>query len=133
MFSVCCGATFWPGCDWEPTTVPAELRIWVASVRLEAMVEPTFLKSTVTLVDVPDVGGLGEIACKEMWGFEVGDGVGVGDGLGAGAGGGLVGAEPGEGVPAATLTENDFVARPAPPCHSSKPASTSIRYHELLM
>src|SRR5215469_3004467 len=35
--------------------------------------------------------------------------------------------------PAATWTENVLVARPAPPCHSSKPASTSIRYHDLLM
>ena len=40
------------------------MRILVTSVRLEAMVEPTFLKSTVTFVDFPDVGGLGEIAFK---------------------------------------------------------------------
>src|SRR5215471_14258079 len=98
MFSVCCGATFWPVCEWEPTTVPAELRISVTSVRLEAKVEPTLLKSTVTFVDVPDVGGSGEIACKEMLevgvaeaGGLVGAGEGlVGDGL-VGDGDGLVG------------------------------------------
>ena len=126
--------------------MPAELRISVTSVRLEAKVEPTFLKSTVTFVDVPDVGGSGEIACKEMLEVGVaeagglvgagdglvGDGL-VGDGL-VGDGDGLVGAGLGEGLPPpATLTENEFVARPAPPRHSSKPASTSIRYHEVLM
>src|SRR5215472_16598065 len=126
MFSVCCGATFWPVSEWEPTTVPAELRISVTSVRLEAKVEPTFLKSTVTFVDVPDVGRSGEIACKEM--LEVG--VAEAGGL-VGDGDGLVGDGLGEGLPPpATLTENEFVARPAPPRHSSKPASTSIRYHE---
>lgn len=29
-----------------------------------------------------------------------------------------------------TWTENEFVASPLPPCHSSNPASTSIRYHD---
>jgi hypothetical protein len=32
--------------------------------------------------------------------------------------------------PPATLTENESVARPAPPRHSSKPDSTLIRYQE---
>jgi hypothetical protein len=32
-----------------------------------------------------------------------------------------------------TCTENDLVARPWPPCHTSKPASTSIRYHDGLI
>jgi len=32
-----------------------------------------------------------------------------------------------------TSTENDLVARPCPPCHTSKPASTSIRYHDGLI
>jgi hypothetical protein len=32
-----------------------------------------------------------------------------------------------------TSTENDLVARPWPPCHTSKPASTSIRYHDGLI
>ena len=41
-------------------------------------------------------------------------------------------AELGEWVPA-TSTPNDLVARPWPPCHISKPASTSIRYHEGLI
>src|SRR5258706_11968342 len=113
--------------------VPAELRISVTSVRLEAMVEPVFLKSSVTLAGVRDVGGLGEIACREM----SGGGAGAGGGVGAGAGGGLVGLAGvglGGGVPPpAALTENDLVARPAPPRHSSKPASTSIRYHDVLM
>jgi len=35
--------------------------------------------------------------------------------------------------PPATLTENELVARPAPPRHSSKPASTLIRYQESWM
>ena len=29
-----------------------------------------------------------------------------------------------------TFTAKEFVARPAPPCHSSKPASTSMRYQD---
>jgi hypothetical protein len=49
--------------------VPAELRILVTRVRLDAMAEPTFLKSIVTFVEVPDVGEFGEIACKEMSAF----------------------------------------------------------------
>jgi hypothetical protein len=32
------------------------------------MVDPTFLKSIVTFVEVPELGGLGEIACREMVG-----------------------------------------------------------------
>ena len=32
--------------------------------------------------------------------------------------------------PPATLTENELVARPVPPRHSSKPDSTLIRYQE---
>jgi hypothetical protein len=121
------------------------------------MVDPVFLKSTVTFVDVPDVGGSGEIACREMAGDEagvedddgVGDGAGVGDEAGVGEEDGVedddgvgdedgllgpVGIGLGEAVPPpAAFTENELVARPAPPCHSSKPASTSIRYHEVLM
>jgi predicted dehydrogenase len=41
--------------------------------------------------------------------------------------------DPGMGYgepPPATLTENELVARPAPPRHSSKPDSTLIRYQE---
>jgi hypothetical protein len=38
----------------------------------------------------------------------------------------------GEGCPF-TLTANDLVARPWPPCHISKPASTSIRYQDGLI
>jgi len=37
------------------------------------------------------------------------------------------------GPPPATLTKNELVARPAPPRHSSKPASTPIRYQESWM
>jgi hypothetical protein len=33
--------------------------------------------------------------------------------------------------PPPTFTENEFVFRPAPPCHSSNPASTSIRYQDV--
>lgn len=32
-----------------------------------------------------------------------------------------------------TLTEKEFVASPPPPCHSSNPASTSIKYQESRM
>lgn len=41
--------------------------------------------------------------------------------------------DPGMGYgepPPATLTENEVVARPVPPRHSSKPDSTLIRYQE---
>src|SRR5487761_1204347 len=31
------------------------------------------------------------------------------------------------------FTEKEFVASPAPPCHSSKPASTSMRYQDFWM
>jgi hypothetical protein len=90
------------------------------------MVEPMFLKSTVAFVAVPGVVGSGEIACKDMLAVDAGEGGGVGEGVvGVGLG---VGAPP-----PATWTEKEFVARPAPPCHSSNPASTSIRYHEGLM
>ena len=44
----------------------------------------------------------------------------------------VVGLCTGAGCPF-TSTENDFVARPWPPCHTSKPASTSIRYHDGLI
>jgi hypothetical protein len=148
--------------------VPAELRTLVTSVRLEATVEPTFLKSTVTFVDVPDVGAFGEIACNEMSGDEDGladdDGLGVEDGIADddgladgvedGAEDGIaddegladddgvvddegladdaIGLGVGAGCPV-TWTENDLVARPLPPFQISKPASTSIRYHDGLM
>jgi hypothetical protein len=40
----------------------------------------------------------------------------------------VVGEGDGVGVPPLlSVTENEFVASPTPPCHSSKPASTSIR------
>ena len=122
----------------------------------EAMVDPMFVKSTVAFVAVPGVVGLGEIACREILAADVADGegtvgagedvAGVGVGVGgvgvgvvgvgvdvAGAGEDVPGAGLGERAPPAMLTENDLVARPVPPCHSSKPASTSIRYHEVLM
>ena len=56
---------------------------------------------------------------------EVGDGLGVGVRLGVTEGDGL-----GVPEPPLVLTEKELVARPAPPCHSSNPASTSMRYHE---
>ena len=97
---------------------------------------------------------MGEIACNEMSEAVVlagddgagdgeagddgaGDDDGAGEDDGAGDDGWPVG---GAGVvlgewalTPATLTENDLVARPVPPCHISKPASTSIKYHEGLM
>jgi len=63
------------------------------------MVEPLFLRSTVTFVEVPDVGESGEIACREMLGDWLGaDGglVGVADWVGVGDG--LVGVADGVGV-----------------------------------
>jgi hypothetical protein len=124
---------------------------------------PLFEKSTVTFVAVPVADGLGEIACKEMLtgddgdnGLADDDGVsGLADDDGAADDDGDNGladddgaadddaladddgalardAAMGECVPA-TLTANDLVARPWPPCHISKPASTSIRYHEGLI
>ena len=59
---------------------------------------------------------------------EVGDGLGEGVRLGVGLGVGL-----GEEADPPRLTEKELVARPAPPCHSSKPASTSMRYHDFLI
>lgn len=70
--------------------MPAELRILVTSVRLDAAVEPRFLKSTVTFVEVPDVEGLGEIACSETSTGPVG--AGDEDGLAGVLGAGLLGA-----------------------------------------
>jgi hypothetical protein len=54
----------------------------------------------------------------------------VADGVGLGDGDGLVGVGAGVGdeVAPPMFTENELVARPAPPCQSSNPASTSIRY-----
>ena len=81
--------------------MPAELRISATRVRLEAVVDPTFLKSIVTFVEVPDVGGLGEIDFKEMSADEPEDGAGDEDGLGDGAGdelGDVAGDELGDGA-----------------------------------
>ena len=53
------------------------------------------------------------------------------DGVGLGDGDGLVGAGVGVGdevAPPPMFTENELLARPAPPCQSSKPASTSISH-----
>jgi hypothetical protein len=61
----------------------------------------------------------------------VGDG--LGDGLavvGLGLGDGVVGLGLGDGEEPPVLTENEFVASPAPPCHSSKPASMSISHQD---
>lgn len=56
--------------------------------------------------------------------------VDVGDGVGDAEGDAEDGDGEGDGDPddpEFTFTENEFVASPAPPCQSSKPASTSMR------
>jgi hypothetical protein len=52
--------------------------------------------------------------------------LGDGDGDAEGEGGG-------DDEPPLLFTEKELVSRPAPPCHSSNPASTSIRYQLLLV
>lgn len=71
------------------------------------------------------VGG-GVVGGGVVGGGVVGGGV-VGGGV---VGGGVVGG--GVELPL-MLTEKELVSRPAPPCHSSNPASTSIRYQLLLV
>jgi hypothetical protein len=94
------------------------------TVTPEATAELGFVKSTVAFVAVPGVVGFGEIACGER--PEAGAGEGAGPEI-------LPPVLGSAGRERLRLTEKDLVARPAPSRHSSKPASTSMRYHDFLM
>lgn len=115
---------------------------------MEAMAELMFVKPTVVFVAVFGAVGLGEIACREMPEVDAVEGAGLGlvlplRGLTGLDPLDLTGADPLDltgaesldltGAESLSLTEKDLVARPAPPRHSSKPASTSMRYHDFLM